>query len=106
MGLAGKCGHPARALHRSIDRVAKGYPADLKQHLPVGFFSFRWGSTIHPWLDGRGLSFETHPGQALDHSFEIEQDGNYRMPDALPRGQEYGIIVGNNHLGYPSTTGT
>jgi len=33
-----------------------------------------------------------------------DADGNYQMPDALPRGQKYGIVIGNNKLGYPSVT--
>ncbi len=33
-----------------------------------------------------------------------DSDGNYTMPDPLPRGQKYGIVVGNNKLGYPSVT--
>jgi S1-C subfamily serine protease len=37
---------------------------------------------------------------------QTDQQGNYQMPEPLPRGQKYGLIVGNKNIGYPSTTGT
>jgi serine protease Do len=37
---------------------------------------------------------------------QTDQRGNFQMPDSLPRGQKYGLIVGNKNIGYPSTTGT
>ncbi len=37
---------------------------------------------------------------------QTDQSGNFQMTDTLPRGQKYGLIVGNKNIGYPSTTGT
>ncbi len=37
---------------------------------------------------------------------QTDRSGNFQMTDSLPRGQKYGLIVGNKNIGYPSTTGT
>jgi serine protease Do len=37
---------------------------------------------------------------------ETGSDGSFEIPDPLGRGKTYGIVAGNNSLGYPSETGT
>jgi serine protease Do len=36
---------------------------------------------------------------------QTDQNGDYLLPTPLERGQKYGMVVGNNKLGYPSSTG-
>lgn len=60
-------------------------------------------AVLKPGVDPNTWVSNPDTSQILTYAV-TDADGNYVMPDALPRGQKYGIVVGNNKLGYPSVT--
>jgi S1-C subfamily serine protease len=60
-------------------------------------------AVLKPGVDPNAWVNNPQEDQVLTYAV-TDADGNYQMPVALTRGQKYGIVVGNNKLGYPSVT--
>jgi hypothetical protein len=60
-------------------------------------------AVLKPGVDPNAWVNNPQEEQVLTYAV-TDADGNYQMPVALTRGQKYGIVVGNNKLGYPSVT--
>jgi serine protease Do len=93
-------GKSAPVNNRGVILTGKITDADTGRGIAGIFFAI-----LKPGFDPDEWVNNPQDDQILTYT-QTDNNGNYQMPDALERGQKYGIIVGNNKIGYPSTTGT